>query len=79
VETTLGRPLTWSLPDDWKTASTAVNVGSPLLESAPKSRLRAALQQIALAMAGRGEAQPEPEKVSAAETKRRKLLPFLSS
>lgn len=47
VETTLNRKLHWSIPDDWKTASTAVNVGAPLLDFAPKSKLRAAFQEIA--------------------------------
>lgn len=51
VETTLGRKLTWMLPDDWKTSSAAVNVGTPLLEWAPKSKLRMAYRQIAQALA----------------------------
>jgi pilus assembly protein CpaE len=51
VEATLNRKLDWSLPDDWKTSSTAVNVGTPLSEWAPKSKLRAAYRQIALALA----------------------------
>ncbi|MGD8450238.1 MAG: AAA family ATPase [Phycisphaerae bacterium] len=52
VEATLGRKLDWVMPDDWKTSSTAVNVGTPLLEWAPKSKLRAAYRQIAQALAG---------------------------
>lgn len=51
VEATLGRKVTWSLPDDWRTSSTAVNVGTPLAEWAPKSKLRVGYQQIALALA----------------------------
>lgn len=51
VETTLGRKICWTVPDDWKTSSTAVNVGTPLLEWAPKSKLRAAYRAIALALA----------------------------
>ncbi|MFH1746236.1 MAG: division plane positioning ATPase MipZ [Planctomycetota bacterium] len=61
VETTLGRKLTWLLPDDWRTSSSAVNVGTPLSEWAPKSKLRAGYQQIALALANyatRGDAGP---------------------
>ena len=51
VEATLSRKLDWMIPDDWKTSSTAVNVGTPLLEWAPKSKLRLAYQQIAQALA----------------------------
>ncbi len=47
VETTLNRKLGWILPDDWKSSSTSVNVGQPLLESAPKSKLRSTYQQMA--------------------------------
>lgn len=79
VETTLGRRLAWTLPDDWKTASTAVNVGTPLLESAPKSRLRVGIQQMAGAIAGRNESSaPADSSGNAASAKRRRLLPFLS-
>jgi len=51
VETTLGRQLSFTIPDDWKTSSTAVNVGTALLDWAPKSKLRAAYRQIAVALA----------------------------
>lgn len=51
VEATLRRPLNWIVPEDWKTASSAVNVGAPLVTYAPKSKLRAALQQMAAALA----------------------------
>ncbi len=51
VEATLNRKLRFTLPDDWKTSSTAVNVGAALLDWAPKSRLRAAYRQMALTLA----------------------------
>ncbi len=47
VEATLGRKLDWMLPEDWKSSSTAVNVGAVLAQSAPKSKLRAAYQKLA--------------------------------
>jgi pilus assembly protein CpaE len=53
VETTLNRKISWALPDDWRTASTAINVGSPLLECAPKSKLRAAFEHMAQEIANR--------------------------
>ena len=54
VEATLGQKIYWNLPDDWKTASTSVNVGMPLLEHAPKSRLRQEFQQMAQSLANYG-------------------------
>ncbi len=52
VEATLNRKIDFHLPDEWKTSVTAVNMGAPLLTSAPKSKLRQAYQQIAVALAG---------------------------
>ncbi len=77
VEATLGRSITWSLPDDWKTAVTSVNVGAPLLESAPKSKLRAAFQDMAASIARRASAT-DVGKPAAKEPTRKKLIPFFS-
>ncbi len=74
VETTLGRKLDWSLPDDWKTASTAINVGSPLAEFAPRSKLRAAIQQMAQDLASRPVAESAPSAEKAAGDGARKGL-----
>ncbi len=52
VEATLRRPLNWIMPEDWKIASSAVNVGAPLATYAPKSKLRIAIQQMAADLAG---------------------------
>jgi len=80
VEATLGRKLSFTIPDDWKTSSTAVNVGTPLLEWAPKSRLRVAYRQIALALAARmpepSEKPQEPQRTR--EPQRRGLLARLA-
>lgn len=51
VEATLNRRIDWKLVDDWKTSSTSVNVGSPLLDFASKSKLRAGYQEIAAVLA----------------------------
>ncbi len=64
VESTLNRKLSFILPDDWRAASTAVNVGSPLVEAGPRSKLRSGITQIAQALANRTdetntEKQPE--------------------
>lgn len=76
VEATLQRQIRWSLPDDWKTASTSINVGTPLYEHAPKSKLRAAFQQMAAAIAGGERAGEEPEK--SGDGRKKSLIPFLS-
>jgi pilus assembly protein CpaE len=50
VERSLNRDLFHSLPDEWKTVSASVNMGVPLLKSAPKSRIRQAFQELAEAV-----------------------------
>lgn len=50
VESSLSRKIDWYVMDDWKTSSTAVNMGAPLFVHAPKSKLRAAYRQIASAL-----------------------------
>ena len=67
VEATLGRKVNWTIPDDWKTSSTAVNVGAALLDWAPKSKLRAAYRQIALALAS-GASGAQPAEAAAGST-----------
>jgi pilus assembly protein CpaE len=80
VETTLNRKLQWILPDDWKTASTAINVGAPLLDSAPRSKLRLAFQQMAHDIA-RGDEEPlEPTKAKGnGESQKKGILSFFAS
>ncbi len=47
VTETLGLEAFASVPDDWESASSAINLGEPLLIHSPKSRLRIAIQEIA--------------------------------
>ncbi len=47
VTETLGLQAFASLPDEWETASGAINLGEPLLSYSPKSKLRLTLQEIA--------------------------------
>lgn len=47
ITETLGLKAFASLPDDWATASGAINLGEPLLTYSPKSKLRIAIQEIA--------------------------------
>ncbi len=47
VEATLNLKVSHQIPDDWKSVSSSVNMGMPLAESAPKSRTRLALREMA--------------------------------
>ena len=47
VSEALGLELFASIPDDWETASGAINLGEPFLTYSPKSKLRVAIQEIA--------------------------------
>lgn len=47
VEKTLNMKICHQIPDDWKTVSTAINIGVPLLEHGPKTRVRAAIRELA--------------------------------
>ncbi len=79
VERTLNRKLGWCLPDDWRTASTAINVGAPLADSAPKSKLRVAFQQMASEIANHTMGQTDtPVAKSAAEPQKKGLLSIFS-
>lgn len=78
VEATLGRKVDFFVPDDWKVSSTAVNVGTPLADHAPKSKLRLAYQQIAQVLAGRDEGLDGEPTSAAPEPPRKGLLSFLA-
>ncbi len=47
LKSALGIDVFASLPDDWPTASGAINLGEPLMTISPKSRLRLGIQEIA--------------------------------
>jgi pilus assembly protein CpaE len=47
LQKTLDITVAHQIPDDWKTVSTAINIGVPLLEYAPKSRVRMAIRELA--------------------------------
>jgi pilus assembly protein CpaE len=47
IAKTLGLEVFASIPDDWDTVSGAINLGEPLLNHSPKSKVRLALQEIA--------------------------------
>lgn len=47
VERTLNMKVMHQVPDDWKTMSGAINMGVPLIEAAPKARIRTAIRELA--------------------------------
>lgn len=79
VETTLNRKLQWTLPDDWRTASTAVNVGTPLRDFAPKSKLRVAFQEMAQALANRADVREETGPQNSTGEQKKGLLSMFGS
>ncbi|MBI5865482.1 MAG: hypothetical protein HZB38_13435 [Planctomycetes bacterium] len=60
VEATLKRKVDFLIPSEWKTSAGAVNMGSPLLLMAPKSKLRLAYRAIATAIASSGQDDDQP-------------------
>lgn len=47
IKSALGMDVFASLPDEWQTASGAINLGEPLMSISPKTKLRFALQELA--------------------------------
>jgi len=48
ISETLGLEIFATIPDDWTTVSGAINLGEPLRSHGPKSKARAAIQEIAV-------------------------------
>lgn len=69
VEATLNMKVFHQIPDDWKAVSAAVNMGVPLAESAPKSRTRQAIRELAMQFV-----DPQSAEENAAERGRAGLL-----
>jgi len=62
AEETIGKPIYWQVPNDFKAMLGARNAGVPLLEHAPKSRAHISLLQLANALCGKAEAEKKKEK-----------------
>lgn len=58
LQKTLNIKVTHQIPDDWKTVSSSINIGVPLLEYAPKSRVRMAIRELAEKIANSAGALP---------------------
>jgi pilus assembly protein CpaE len=47
VEQTVNVKVAHQIPDDWKSVGSSINMGTPLAETAPKSRVRASIRELA--------------------------------
>ncbi len=79
VEATLHRKLDWTLPDDWRTASAAINIGAPLLDYAPKSKLRLAFQEIAEGIGRRFASEVDEAEDESKNAEKKGLLSLFGS
>ena len=60
AEETIGMPVFWQVPNDYKAMTGARNAGVPLLTHAPKSKVQQSIQSLCNALCGK--AAPEPKK-----------------
>jgi pilus assembly protein CpaE len=58
AEETLGRPIYWQIPNDYKTMLAARNNGVPLLQHAPRCKVQQSVQGLAQALSGKAPAEP---------------------
>jgi pilus assembly protein CpaE len=73
AEETLGRPIFWQIPNDAKAMRSSKNLGVPLLQQAPRSKVWQSIQDLARALCG------EPVSPEAAVVKKaRKGFSFFS-
>ncbi len=59
LEKSLNHKILLSVPDDWMSVSSAINLGEPLATSTPKSKVRLAVQELADIIMGGGQAVQE--------------------
>ena len=53
VERTLGLKISWSIPNDFKTAISAINLGEPLVIRAPRTEIAQSMEGFAEMLSGR--------------------------
>ncbi len=61
VEATLNRKVFAAIPDDWRTVSSAVNMGEPLAASGPRTRVRQAVRELAERICAPGDDQAKKQ------------------
>jgi pilus assembly protein CpaE len=65
AQETIGRPIYWQVPNDFKAMCGARNTGVPLLSYAPKSKAHQSLVGLANALTGKATAEsPKKERRS---------------
>ena len=64
AEETIGKPIYWQVPNDYKAMLGARNAGVPLLTHAPKSKAQQSLVGLANALTGKDAAEPKKERRS---------------
>jgi pilus assembly protein CpaE len=58
AEETVGQPIFWQIPNDYKAMVGARNAGVPLLTHAPKSKAQFSIAGLARALGGKATAEP---------------------
>src|SRR5207244_4825090 len=59
---TIGKPIFWQVPNDYKAMLGARNAGVPLLTHAPKSKAQQSLQGLAAALCGKAAPENKEKK-----------------
>jgi pilus assembly protein CpaE len=67
AEETLGRPVFWQIPNDAKAMLASRNLGVPLLQHAPRSKVWQSIQDLAKALCG----EPVPPEAAAVKKARK--------
>jgi pilus assembly protein CpaE len=62
AEETIGRPIFWQVPNDYRNMLAARNAGVPLLQHAPRSKAQLSIQGLATALTGKAPAEAAPKK-----------------
>ena len=62
AEETIGRPIYWQVPNDYRAVLGARVAGEPLLTHAPRSKTHHSLVGLANALCGKGAAEPKKER-----------------
>ena len=62
AEETIGKPIFWQVPNDFKAMLGARNAGVPLLEHAPRSKAQQSLAQLASVLCGKGATDGQGKK-----------------
>ncbi len=57
AEETIGKPIYWQIPNDYRTMIESRNNGVPLIETSPKAAITQSFQALANALTGEGTAQ----------------------